>query len=358
MSNFAQPPEKYLSLLPAERCQTLTAINTKADKHRSQCSTYSTASSIPKFLEAKSAFLETQRDYLEQYQHEVKSYQRRSGILDPECQELDRILEAKYASVAEVRTLNKVREDIGDEIEDGLRDGLGMEDAYRAAVEGYLPGKKRLHPPKSQFRRNVFEFYDARNPGQESSPRAWCQLLGWCSEESVEAVHVVPKTLDEDLISYHVGCVVTPETDRKNSLCLHSRIKQALDDGDIVIVPVSGQDDEWKCIVTNGKILGNPIGTAGYRFDDIHKKQLQFRSASRPAKRYMFLRYLITYLPRRAEGGAEWARTVEEDIPAWAVPGKLLRRSSLRAFARVIGGEELAESVERIYGELTFPDET
>ena len=64
----------------------------------------------------------------------------------------------------------------------------------------------------------------------------------------------------------------------------------------------------------------------------------------------------MTYLPQKAEGTVAWAESVEKDVSAWAVPGKILRKSSLRAFADRLGGEEMGSSVARVYGDLTFPD--
>lgn len=47
------------------------------------------------------------------------------------------------------------------------------------------------------------------------------------------------------------------------ALLLHRSIKERLDTGDIVIVPVAGAVDEWKCIVTRKDKLNETLGCTG-----------------------------------------------------------------------------------------------
>jgi hypothetical protein len=76
---------------------------------------------------------------------------------------------------------------------------------------------------------------------------------------------------------------------------------------------------------------------------DIHKRKLRFRNGNRPAKRYLYFRYLITYLTQKWKGNLSWVGEVETRNHVWASPRPYLRRSTLQTLAQQAFGEDLPE---------------
>ena len=170
MSNYPELPDKYLSLFSSAETSELISIKEKAEACKAVCSNCPDESYINDYISKRIDFLDCQRGYLERYEIALRNYHRVSCTLDHDLQERDRVREAKYAAVDEHQALKKSKGDIYDEINDGFMDGLTMEEAYRAAIPNHLSkGKKMLHPPRSRFRREVFEFYEAQSADK---PRA------------------------------------------------------------------------------------------------------------------------------------------------------------------------------------------
>jgi hypothetical protein len=70
---------------------------------------------------------------------------------------------------------------------------------------------------------------------------------------------------------------------------------------------------------------------------------LKFLTPNRPACRYLYLRYVITFLHQKKLGNIEWLNRVEARGYIWATPGPYLRKSMLLTLARRISDNFLPE---------------
>ncbi|MCJ1405118.1 hypothetical protein MMC11_008344 [Xylographa trunciseda] len=89
----------------------------------------------------------------------------------------------------------------------------------------------------------------------------------------------------------------------------------------------------------------------GAEWKDIDGKCLEFLTPSRPARRYLYFRYIITYLHHKKEGTLVWVEDVEARGNMWAAPGPYIRRSMLVSLARKVLDHDLPED---LYKENTF----
>jgi hypothetical protein len=64
-------------------------------------------------------------------------------------------------------------------------------------------------------------------------------------------------------------------------------------------------------------------------------------SPHRPAKRYLYFRFIITYIHAQKSGNTTFTNRVENKTDFWASPGPYLRKSTLISLARNISGCEL-----------------
>ncbi|KAN0074213.1 hypothetical protein V8E54_008150, partial [Elaphomyces granulatus] len=77
-------------------------------------------------------------------------------------------------------------------------------------------------------------------------------------------------------------------------------------------------------------------------FDD---KELDFLSSNRPMRRYMYFRFIITYLYAKEVGHKQFTERAEARQAFWASLGRYLRRSTLLSLARNMSGVNLPESL-------------
>ena len=76
---------------------------------------------------------------------------------------------------------------------------------------------------------------------------------------------------------------------------------------------------------------------------DIDGRALTFLTPNRPARRYLYLRYVITFLHQQKLGNLGWLNRVEARGYLWATPGPYLRKSMLQTLARRISDQFLPE---------------
>lgn len=70
-----------------------------------------------------------------------------------------------------------------------------------------------------------------------------------------------------------------------------------------------------------------------------------FRSGNRPARRYLYFRYVINYLWAKQQGNQEWVEQIDNKGVFWASPGPYLEKSTLISLGRNISGFELPPSI-------------
>jgi hypothetical protein len=87
---------------------------------------------------------------------------------------------------------------------------------------------------------------------------------------------------------------------------------------------------------------------------DLDDKRLDFLGDNRPAKRYLYFRFIITYLYAKRNGNTSFPSKVESRSSFFASPGPYLRRSTLISLGRNISGVELPRS---IFDDTTFEND-
>ena len=223
MSNVQQLPEKYLTLLPPSISSTLVSLRAKVENYRSQSSDHTSNSfSTSGFLDTKILFLNAQTEYFELYQLAVRNFQREHIMSGVQCQEeRDKIAEEEYETANEAIAIRLGRKIIQEDIDDALKAECPIEDAYAASMVGRVrlsTGKQKAQNfSQSRFKQDVLDYYDARF-SDDTSKLSWCHLLGWYAADAVRAAHLVPKSLEEDSVSYLFGGEVKPATDVRNGM--------------------------------------------------------------------------------------------------------------------------------------------
>ena len=214
-----------------------------------------------------------------------------------------------------------------------------------------------------KFRAAAIAFYSAGRrylgPGEyqkdtEKYTQAYCHLSGWADAKTVKAAHIVPKSLESPELSYIFGVGDAVLSDPRNALTLYRTIEEALDAGLIALVPLEPKDGEetrWKCVLTDKSQTKQEVKD-GFLWKDLDGKELQFLGKHRPAKRYLYFRFVMTYLNCQKEGSKmDWVEDVEAKGMMWPSPGPYLRQSMLIPLARKISDIYLPEA---FYGNTTF----
>lgn len=78
---------------------------------------------------------------------------------------------------------------------------------------------------------------------------------------------------------------------------------------------------------------------------DLDESILQFRNDNRPARRYLYFKYLMTYLTTQQSGNTQWVERSPGMGTMWCTPGSYLRHSMLRLLARQVSDHYLPEAL-------------
>ncbi|PKY01790.1 hypothetical protein P168DRAFT_329706 [Aspergillus campestris IBT 28561] len=332
-------PEKYASLMPEDWKLSLRDQQKRTASQVSQLSQFPAASS--------DGLLETRANKSvveEEFQEELAST---IAQIVPLTRSLDTLARQKRV----------IEEDLEDEIAPKkLRDeepDLGfLERAYASTVTARVMGasakqsKQFSKKDQSAFRQAVLHRYQALKL-DDSTNLAYCHLTGWSDAEYVKAAHLVPKLLTGQEISFLFGVKEVPLTDPRNGISLNKNIEIALDQGKIAIIPSSDpgrKPIKWKCVLVDPDMGGHiAMAFAGtiVKWKELDHKELVFLSDNRPARRFLYFRFLITYLNAKRANNTAFTSTVESKDQFWASPGDYLERSTLKSLARNISGLEL-----------------
>ena len=102
-----------------------------------------------------------------------------------------------------------------EDIEDELKHSGAMHDAYAVSMMERLDIVTRKTKPLSI--NNVFAHYNAKG-AEEKNGKVWCHILGWHTEDQVRVAHIVPKLLDDEVLSHAFGGRVAPANEVRNSM--------------------------------------------------------------------------------------------------------------------------------------------
>lgn len=204
-----------------------------------------------------------------------------------------------------------------------------------------------FRPYSKNFSVECFKHYDAvREPEIHGKMTTmFCAITGrWHACFWVEVASIVPQAFTSHNLGYVFGEGMEPMNNARNSLVLHADLEFHFNSGTICIVPdgpLDAKPIEWKVVVTAMMFMNTKLFSIGLRLGEIHNKRLTFVNENRPARRYLYFRYVFACFLAIKEG---WAGPGLLRTDLWATPGKgtnYLRRSVVRAFAERIGGEEI-----------------
>lgn len=77
---------------------------------------------------------------------------------------------------------------------------------------------------------------------------------------------------------------------------------------------------------------------------DLDGRELKFLKDNRPRRRYLYFRFIISYLNARKLGFSDVAAKIGKR-PFWPSGGDYLNRSTLRTLARYVSGADIPESL-------------
>jgi hypothetical protein len=141
-----------------------------------------------------------------------------------------------------------------------------------------------------------------------------------------KAAHLVPKSLIGGELSYLFGEGKVVLMNPRNGITLQQNIEQALDNGIIAIIPIpsdEGQATRWQCVLVDKSKTNRTVFSLTYsqiyKWKDFDQKELVFLTENRPMRRYLYFRFIVTYLFAKEAG---FIKQVETKQPFWASPGR------------------------------------
>ncbi|KAI5303227.1 TFIIH complex subunit tfb5 [Ascosphaera pollenicola] len=190
----------------------------------------------------------------------------------------------------------------------------------------------------------VLSYYDAVRTMHDQR-QAHCSLTGWYPDEEVGVARLVPASISSEQISFLFGANQVNLVNGKNCIPLQKNLAQALDCGIITFIPLPPTDADqgptWTCILVDDGFRDQAFAVTPdgkkLTYRDIHGNPLIFHNHHRPARRFLFFHFVISYL--RAQS-LEFS--VKPNI-AWPVPGRYVDKESLLMIGRCISGTELPE---------------
>ena len=204
--------------------------------------------------------------------------------------------------------------------------------------------------------------YEARK-GAPMKGMLWCCISRLYHDQSqVRAVHIVPHALGPELVDYIFGSGSGLRLDTvDNCLLVHEYVEKALEDGNIVLIPVDASERpirRWKIQMTNSgateKILPE-VTLSG-----LDGKEVLFKNDNRPAVRFLYYHFIMTLLRNKRNRQLGWKKYSVE-LPAgrpFAAMGPYMRESMLLALVRAAGELNAAEEARLLGGGgKTFTEE-
>ncbi|KAL8644647.1 MAG: hypothetical protein Q9226_007661 [Calogaya cf. arnoldii] len=240
-----------------------------------------------------------------------------------------------------------------------------LEDATQATTDAYIAeleyafanasshGAKPLKQPRLErkpFKQAVATYLDSKKP-HTMHDMLFCQVLGQylpsAGPPGVTCAHIVPFSFENKQLQYMFGAEEAALTRPRNGMFLFEPIEKAFDNGWIAVVPngsIEQNPTEWKVVVLQDDLLDKVVYEDPYtdketKWSDLHNRKLAWKNENRPARRYLYMRYALTWLAARRAAYPGWQAKLPSGT-MWASPGKpggYLRNSILRVLASRIG---------------------
>ena len=208
-----------------------------------------------------------------------------------------------------------------------------------------------------RFEKDAIDYYSSRF-AEESF--LWCPVArGYSGDDEVQTVHLVHYNTGESACEYLFGKAANHQghlMDPSNNLMLPETFKNALDRGQMIIVPaclgdidpesgkiVNESDTEpYKIRLLDLSWKKSPSGEDSSRCQarnyQVDGRILDFKTDTRPKKMYLWYRALTTILLRQRCKVPGWEHDVEAlGHGTWTSPGESLRRSTMTAIMKHVG---------------------
>ncbi|KAI9371257.1 hypothetical protein BJX61DRAFT_512154 [Aspergillus egyptiacus] len=355
-------PERISSLMNPDRLALLSQQRQRSASAMSQLSQLSAKSAVSDFLETKLVAMEEELQWIRMAKDGLDEVKAKDLISDEEfVEQMEPFLEAFRKTSERLRVHKRQERFLDDDLHEvveakrhrsGEPDESFLERAYTSTMVSRVMTVSAKQGPQrfntSEFRKKVEAYYWA--PGQVPEEFSWCHVLGFLPREQIKVAHLVPKSLSGEELAHLFGVGEMPAYDPRNSITLQKGIERRLDQGKLLIVPIPGKmttPTRWKCVIVNDADLDEifyvELDGKIIRGKDLNGKELTFLSESRPARRFLYFRFLISYLYAKRRGDT----SVKEKVDAtrfWPTMGRYLNRSTLVTMARCISGCDLPPS--------------
>jgi hypothetical protein len=189
----------------------------------------------------------------------------------------------------------------------------------------------------------------------------WCPISGKEFPSALmKATQIIPYSIGETNASYLFGSgphegyeVVWSE---KNGLMMNSVFETKFDDGRMVVMPDPSDEGEFISIILCQDLLKDMCPAINAPYRTIHRRRLQFQTAARPDKRYLYMHALLTLFQRRRDNIPGWEKDREQVFggQTWALPKNWARKSMMEVLALEIG--DSSGNIEGVEGLGDFPD--
>ncbi|KAI9828163.1 MAG: hypothetical protein M1832_003690 [Thelocarpon impressellum] len=183
------------------------------------------------------------------------------------------------------------------------------------------------------FKNAVASYYEAETPsrgipGSEVSKH--CSIMGWWGPADVKAAHIVPKVLASRELEKIFGVGDVMLSDPRNDASREA-------------------GSRWKVVITDPTKMKHSALKDRERdvlWSEIDGRELRFLGDGRPARRFLYFRFVVTFLICRDRGTPlDWAGGAKSDGVMWASPGPYLEKATLRHMARQISHHELPPAI-------------
>jgi hypothetical protein len=261
----------------------------------------------------------------------------------------------------------------------GRPSNVKIGEAYMMAITDNLPepahsSYKKKHgragADQTSFRNRLIKAYNPESSKLLETPDdsgdndvylpIWCPISGKEFPTGLtKAAHIVPYSIGEANAAYLFGSKPHEGYDiiwsEKNGLMMNSVFETKFDDGRMVIMPDPSDEGEFISIILCQDLLKDMCPAINAPYSTIHRRQLQFRTAARPSKRYLYMHALLTLFRRRRYNVPGWEKDREQVFNGqiWATPKKWARKSMMEILASEIG--DSWGSIEGVEGLGDFP---
>ncbi|ELR02835.1 hypothetical protein VC83_08296 [Pseudogymnoascus destructans] len=356
-------PPCIASSLSADDQEEVLALTMRSVSASTAFSSLPSTSSTSDFVNAKIESLAADIAAGSHLKEALRDAKKRKAVAENDFIETMSKTEAELAEAErELVVVKRQKKMIVDDLDEMLPNFDSLGSAYAVTITSRIMAatcRQRKGRPFNQkaFAQGVLDYYGAKRKTDSGGSEKYCHLTGWHDAEFVKCAHIVPKSLESDELAYLFGVRETVLSESRNGLTLLRSIETALDNGGIVFVPdkpAPGEDTVWRCLLLKqDKASDEYLKPRKWR--ELDGKELTFLTPNRPARRYLYLRYIITLLYQKREGNMDWVDQVLNRTDArgymWATPGAYLRKTMLVMLARKVSDHFYPEA---FYGQSTF----